>query len=118
MKIKNANLEWYVMYSDFGNKDIKRVNILGYDFAEIVAKEIKKKKITNRETLKEFLKREFMYHYWSKSEYEIAVGGLFAKYPDDFEKLDVWFQLEKNLDTITDYIIYKMNINFKEDVGE
>lgn len=118
MRIKNANLEWYVMYLDFSNKQIIRVNILQGNFAENLAKEIKRKKIVNKELLKEFLKRDFMYHYWSRAEYEMAVGGLFSKYPDEFEKLDVWFQLEKNLDTITDYIIYKMKINFKEDIEE
>ena len=110
MRIKNANLEWYVMYDDFNSKKIKRVNILGYGFAEELAKDIKRKKIMNREQLKTHLRGEFMYHYWSKSEYEIVVGGLFAKSDDDFEKIDVWFQLEKNLDTITDYIILKMKL--------
>jgi hypothetical protein len=112
VKIKNANLEWYVFYKDFNSKKIIRYNVLGGSFAEELAKNIRKRKISNKADLKEYLKRDFMYHYWSKSEYEVAVGGLHNKYPEEFEKIDIWYQLEPNLDRIVDYIITEMNINF------
>lgn len=114
MKIKNVNLEWNVLYEDFNSKTVKPYNILGGSFVEELAKEIKKCKIENREQLKEYLKRDFMYHYWSKCEFEIAVGGLFAKYPDQFEKIDVWYQIEMNFDHIIDYIINKMRLFTKK----
>lgn len=115
MKIKNANLTWNVLVAnDFDKKTVRSYNILGHSFAEELAKEIKRKKISNRDQLKEHLKREFMYHYWSKSEFEIAVGGLFTKY-EDLEKLDVWYQIEMNFDNIIDYIIWKMDLFKKKE---
>ena len=41
LKIKNAGLEWYVMYYSLNDNKIKRVNILGYNFAKELAKQIK-----------------------------------------------------------------------------
>lgn len=114
MKIKNVNLEYYVMYHDFNTNKIKRMNILGGNFAETLAKDIKNNKINNKESLKEYLKREFMYHYWSKSEFEIAVGGLHIRNIEELEKLDIWYQIELNLDIIADYIINKMKITFSQ----
>lgn len=114
MKIKNVNLCWNVIYEDFNARKIKQTNILGYGFPEDLAKAVKKNKIENREQLKEYLKREFMYHYWGKSEYEIAVGGLHSKHPEEFEKIDVWYQIEMNFDHIIDYIIREMRLFTKK----
>lgn len=111
MKIKNVNLKWNVLRHDFNKNKIIPYNILGYSFAEDLAKDIKKQKIENREQLKEHLKREFMYHYWSKSECEIAMGGLHTNYSEeDLEKIDMWYQIEMNFDNIIDYIILKMKL--------
>ena len=110
MKIKNVNLEWNVLYKDFNSKEIKTYNVLGGSFPEDLAKNIKKHKIENKEQLKEYLKRDFMYHYWCKSEFEIAVGGLHAKYPEEFEKIDIWRQIEMNFNHIIDYIIEEMKL--------
>ena len=38
MKIKNSNLEWFVFYIDFNTHKSKFMNILGYNFAEELAK--------------------------------------------------------------------------------
>lgn len=111
MKIKNVNLEYYVMYHDFNSDKIKRINIFTNSLIEDIAKNIRNKKITNLLELQEYLKRDFMYHYWSKSEYEIAVGGLFSKHPEKFEKLDVWYQIEKNLPIIVNYVNQQMELN-------
>ena len=110
MKIKNIKLEWNVLCRDFGSSQIKIYNILGGLFLEKLAKDIKKHKIKNRDQLKDFLKSEFMYHYWSRSEYEIVIGGLFSKYPDEFEKIDIWRQIEMNFDNLIDYIIREMQL--------
>ena len=57
-----------------------------------------------------------MYHYWSKTECEMAIGPLWPKELKDlekFEKIDMYRQIEMNLDRITEYIINKMEIEFK-----
>lgn len=109
MKIKNTNLKWNTWRFDFNAKKIVPYNILGGNFAEDLAKAIKKYKIENREQLKEYLKREFMYHYWSKAECEIAVGEV-SEHSEYLEKLDIWNQIEMNFDNVVDYIILKMEL--------
>ena len=116
MKIKNVNLEYWVFYFDFNENILKRVNILkGLEkdiTKHIRSSETSYKHISNRDTLKEFLKTKFMYHYWSKCEYEYCISDLWKNNSDKVEKYDVWFQIEKNLDMITDYVIYKMDLKF------
>lgn len=109
MKIKNTNLKWNVLMEDSAKNEVRPYNILGDSFAEELARAIKREKIEKREQLQDYLRSEFMYHYWSKSECEIAVGGLFTKY-DDLQKIDAWHQIEMNFDNIVDYIILKMKL--------
>ena len=113
MKIKNVNLKWNVLYHDFNKDEIKPCNIFWNGFPEEIAKEIRSKKINNRKELKERLQRIFMSCYWCRSEYEILVSGLFTKV--DSTKIDIYYQIEMNLDLITDYVIYKMDLFKKED---
>lgn len=106
-------LKWYVLSHDFNKKKIINYNVFGESFEKQLKKD-RKKKFSNREELKEYLKHEFMYDYWCRAEHEIAVGGLFDKYPEEFEKIDIFRQLEMNLDNITDYVIKEMKFKFKE----
>ena len=75
---------------------------------------VKKGKIKDRLQFKECLKGEFMYRYWCKREYEVSVGDLHEKDLSKYEKIDVYDQLEANLDVITDYIIREMGITFNK----
>lgn len=118
MKIKNVNLEYWVFYLDMNSHQPKRINILE-GMEQDIAKHIRSSKnswrhIKDRLTLKDYLKNEFMYHYWSKSEMEYLVHGFFKKDCEKATKLDVWYQIELNLDMITNYVIDKMQIKFKE----
>lgn len=108
---KNVKLEYYVLNGDFNTSTIKPYNVLGEWVVTFVRKN--KDKFNNHDELKDLLKHEFMYYYWCKSEYEISVGGLFDKYPDDFKKIDVWSQIEPNLDLITSYIEKEMDIKYE-----
>ena len=112
MKIKKSNLEWYVLLYDFNKKKIINYNVMN-GIAELISKKIKNGTIYNKETLKEFLKKEYMYRYWSKAEYEILVSGLHNNANDDMEKIDIWRQLEMNLDRIVDYINIECDLKFK-----
>ena len=47
-----------------------------------------------------------MWYYWSKSEWEILVSDLHLHTPKHkIEKIDIYYQLEPNLDRITEYMI-------------
>lgn len=109
MKIKRSNLEWYALKYDFNSKKIVKFNVM-YGIAELIRKNVKKKTIHDKATLKEFLKREFMYRYWSKCEHEVLISGLFNE--DNAEKIDVWRQLEINLDNIVEYVNTKCDLKF------
>ena len=104
MKVKNKKLEWFALIHDFNHSDIRHYNIFSEAFKDELYKEYRAKKITTLAQLKDKVERYCKYHYWSKSECEIAMGGLHDKYPEEFHKIDIWFQLEPNLNHIVNYI--------------
>lgn len=114
MKINHKpKLEWYAFEHDFNSDTIIRFNVLNYGILDRINKGLRITndywKITNYEEMKTAVKRELMHHLWSKCEHEYEVKGLFG---DKSYKLDVWYQLEPNLDRIVEYIAREMNIQF------
>ena len=109
MKIKNVNLQWYVLEWDVNNKKIKPINILA-GITEDLVREIKSGRVHNKSILREYLKTVFVYYYWSKAEHEMIVSDLFGK---NQEKIDVWKQIEPNLDLIVDYVNIKYDLKLK-----
>lgn len=53
-----------------------------------------------------------MYRYWSKCEHEVIISGLSSRALEDAEKIDVWKQLEINLDNIVEYVNLKCDLKF------
>lgn len=111
MRVKNKKLVWNVLLHDFNSDKIITYNVFSDEFKENLYKEYRKKKINNKLELKEYIKSKMMYRYWSRSEYEIAVGGIHSKHPENFEKIDAYYQLEMNLDHIVDYINDYLEMN-------
>ena len=99
-KERFMTLEWKAFIYDFNKKSIKSFNIFRTDLFE----DIKKAKCRSFAELKKVIDKWAQYHYWSRTEYEIAIGGLFSKYPEEFEKVDVYRQIKMNLDRITEYV--------------
>ena len=113
MKLKSIKLKWNVLYYDSNIKQVKNYNVLNDEIKERIYKKIKTGKIKNYEELKQDIDSWAQYHYWSKTECEMAIGGLHCNYPDDFEKIDMYRQIEMNLDRILEYIINTMQISFE-----
>lgn len=111
MKIKKSNLEWYALMWDPNKNQVRSVNVLS-GIAEIIAKKVKSGIIHDKESLRVFLKKKFMYEYWSKYEYEMLVGDLNTVVFTNTEKIDVWKQLEMNLDPMVEYINLKCDLKF------
>lgn len=109
MKIKNVKLEYNVLHYDWNSKKVINYNVLARLDLEKIRKKILKKEISNYDEFKEYLQREFVYYFMSKSEYEIMVGDLMCR-EDSFKKIDAYRQIEMNLDLITKYIINEMKI--------
>ena len=102
-------LEWKVLNYDFNKDKIIEYNIFNKEFENDIKEAVKDKRILKYEELKAYIKRKFQYQYWSKAEYEILVSGLFS---DNIEKIDIYRQLEMNLDTITEYVNTKLKLGF------
>lgn len=65
-------MKWYVYYYDINKNKIELFNIFDhYSFCEYVKKAIKKLK--NKDEFAGQLKKELMYYFWSKSEYELII---------------------------------------------
>lgn len=96
-------LEWNVLYYNFNSDKIEKLNIFNSNFID----ELDETVTNNRESLKEYIKNWARYNYWSRAEYEIIVGGLFENCKK--EKIDIYKQIEMNLDRITDYVLAYIN---------
>lgn len=110
MKIKNVNLEWYVLRWDSNSKKVVNYNILEWR-KEDIAKEVRSGRVYNKSILREYLKTTLMYDYWSKTECEFFVSDLHSD--ECCEKVDIWRQIEPNLNNIVDYVNTKMDLKFE-----
>lgn len=123
---------WNVYKHDFNSEQIKLFNIFDHSrFTESV-KELKRKKLP-KEEFADRLKREVMYYFWSKYEYETVVttfppritnGELdkaiaerdrrLREYgqcrssiqitPEEYIKIDIYDQVRLNWDVFVDYV--------------
>lgn len=109
MRVKNVNLEWYVLNWNYSKSKIINYNILE-GLKESIAKEVKSRRVYNKSILREYLKTQLMYYYWSKAEHEFYISDLQG---NNYEKIDMWRQIEPNLDNIVEYINLKMELNFE-----
>ena len=111
MRIKKANLEYKAIMYDWNSHSLRHINVLGDRLKNDIIKSIKSGDVYDRETLKERVIRLLKYYYWSKREYEIAVGDWGCK-EDEMFKIDVWHQLEPNIDHIIDHIIKEIDLGY------
>lgn len=66
------NLVWNVLYYNFNSRKIETYNVLGGSyFIDELKKMMKKHKDKN--DFAEALKREMMYHFWSRCEWELII---------------------------------------------
>ena len=125
-------MTWNVYMRDSNGREIKVFNIFDHhSFRESVIK-LKRKKFP-KEVFAEMLKREVMYYFWSKYEYEVVVTSfppyidkkeldrLNAEYeeynikwghyplrmdarPEIGSKIDIYAQMMLNWDVFVDYV--------------
>lgn len=98
------SLKWNVYYHDINKQKMEIWNVFQhYGFLEYVQRALKKFK-TKEEFAKQ-LRRELLYYFWSKSEWEIIispwVGGDREK---DSVKIDVYDQVMLNWEVFVDYV--------------
>ena len=104
-------LEWNVYIHDFNAKQIKVWNVFNHgrfveDFSKFAKKLERNKELTEEQKKEQFaerLRREMMYYYLSKCEWEIILQSWPER--EDFrdEKVDVYDQVKLNWDRFLDY---------------
>ena len=103
-------MEWYVYYHDSNKRKIIKWNVFNHGSFKKEVNKLLKEKIS-KEAFSEKLKREVMYYFWSKCEYEIILSPWTGK-ADDI-KTDIYSQIVMNWNIFVNYIW-----NFKEKISE
>lgn len=93
-------IEWYVYYHDSNAQKIIKWNIFNHGSFKKEVDVLLKEKI-DKDDFSEKLKREVMYYFGSKCEYEIILSPWTGR-ADDI-KIDVYDQIMMNFDRFVDY---------------
>lgn len=90
-------IQFNVLWWDFNDDHPTPFDVLPY-FRRCYVSCRKKNRPVTKEQWVEFVKQHGMYMFWAKCEYEIIV----SQWPptDKSSKVDVWQQIEPNLDLI------------------
>lgn len=101
--MKNYNeLEWYVLIYNFNSDAIENYNIFNnMNVSSMLNKALKK--YDNFMDFKEELCGIFKCAFMNKAEYEIVITGLGER--DKHYKVDVYRQIQPNLELVARYII-------------
>lgn len=104
---RKANLKWNVLRYDFNSKSIVNFNIFNQEFIKELNTAVRLKEVINILELNEYIDKWARYNYWFRAEHEIYVSGI---HEESAEKIDVYRQINMNLDIITDYVNNKLKI--------
>ena len=106
-------MEWIAFRWDFNLDQICWFNIFecGYFYNSII-KLLTKEELSYEEFSKE-VKSELLFQYWSKCEYEVVVRDLILNHNE--KKIDVYDQVNPNLDKLVDYIIKVSGYKLKDE---
>ena len=104
---------YYVINWDFNKNTVEYYDIMPYLIREYKEEKKRKNKVfategfETFETCKYFILRASKYQFWSRCEYEILVSG----FPpvNKQEKIDVYDQVEHNIDIITNHFMLQIN---------
>lgn len=93
-------MEWNVYHYDTNTRKIEPYNVL-YRMEPFI-KDLKKK-YKDKEDFAEQLRKELMYHYWSRCEWEIVVSAWCGGDGKEARKIDVYSQIMMNWQPFVDY---------------
>lgn len=95
-------LEWYVYYGDFNAKKIESYNIFNHGGFILDCKKNYKANGDNREEFIERMRKDLMYWFWSKCEWEVVI----VSWPEGRgeTKIDVYDQVMLNWKLFSDYV--------------
>lgn len=94
-------IKWYVYYHDSNAQKIIKWNVFNHGSFKNEVDMILKEKLS-KEVFSEKLRREAMYYFWSKCEYEIILSPWTGR--ADNIKMDIYDQIMMNWDKFVDYV--------------
>lgn len=96
---------WYVYIIDFNSTKLEQYDVMPY-FLECARKQ--KFKSSDLEECKKFIRKEGMYMFWSRCEWEVLISP-WPPMKDIYFKIDVWDQINMNLDVFATVFIENLN---------
>lgn len=103
---------FYVLSWEFNSDDLVEFDVLPY-FRDCYKSLNKNKRPSTAEDWKEFVKKNGMYMFWARCEYEIIVTG-WPKQKNEI-KVDVWQQIKMNIDLIVKILMEEFDKSKKDD---
>ena len=131
--VRKYSLTYYVYVENINKKKIEKYNVLNDGIIDEFKKRIKEQDIVDKKQFSEMVEQVVMYHYWSKSEWEIVLtdwpphikleelsrlNNEVEKYKSNYghepysltvklstsEKIDVYDQIMMNWNIFVDYL--------------
>lgn len=98
-------LEYNVYVENFNKREIEKYDIFKYGCLEETFKEIKKETNSKEEFLEE-IRKELMYRFWSKCEWEIILSDWPPSKNGSFKelKISVFDQINLNWHIFSEYV--------------
>lgn len=96
-------MKWIVYYHNINRDKVETFNIFEHgSFRKYVKEAIKKYK--DKDEFAEQLRKELMYYYWSKAEWEIILSPWVGGRNTQPIKIDVYDQVINNWDVFVEYV--------------
>ena len=96
-------LEWYAYYHSWNEDKIEPFNVFDHGSFLEDCKKNAKKNIHDYDAFCEQLRRDAMYFFWSKCEWEIIIAPWIRRKEDIEIKIDVFDQLKLNWEAFCKY---------------
>jgi hypothetical protein len=100
-----TELTWNVYIGDSNAKTIKIHNVFNHGyFLECLKKAARKYKDTERDLFCEQMRKDLLYYYWSKCEWEVVIDHWPHWDKFNSEKVDVYSQVRMNWEPFCEYV--------------
>ena len=113
-----AKKSFNVIVQDFNRREFVAYDVIPYfknAWDTMKRSKVRSKELpTDLKGLKEWIKSQSRYHFWSRCEYEVVLSGWPNQ--DDKRKIDVHEQIMMNLDLVTDIFAECINLRKKNNV--
>ena len=99
---------YYVITWDFTHDKVKHYDVIPYLYRTY---EGERNKPRTREEIKEFVLNTSKYQFWARCEYETIVHSWPTRDNGNEHKMDVYEQIEMNIDCVVDCLIKTIKEN-------